>query len=227
MISLVSNFQMWVDIAQIITAIVTLIGVGLSFWISRKTLQEIQRDRVVGQRPFLLFDYGGYVSTINFKKYEGDSNEYIELFWPPTGNGGVHVVTVGKLKNLGTGPALDVRIRWIVEEVFIKGERFKIDKDKRKESQYLPNNNENPINKSHLYPNEESGFHLIPHFISFDFERKIERAGGYFIISYYDTFENKHETFQKFNVFTDYNNLSQGFHTTFSDLIKKKSHYQK
>ena len=65
--------------------------------------------------------------------------------------------------------------------------------------------------------------HLIPYFISADFERKIERSEGYLIISYYDTFENKHKTYQKFHVFTNYHDDAKWFHTTFSDLLMKKA----
>jgi len=221
----VLDIRLWVDLAQIITALVTLSGVALSFWISRKTLHEIQNDRILGQRPFLLFDYGGHRTEIEFTK-QNDDKEYIQAYWPKINDKGeIMVPIIGKLKNLGSGPAIDVRITWVVEEVYIKGEKFNIDDEKRKEKQYSLSWNENPIMTSHLYPNQESGFHIIPYFISSDFEKKIEKASGYLKITYFDTYENKHETYQKFNVFTNYSEQNKWFHTTFSDLIKKTSHY--
>jgi hypothetical protein len=219
------DLKLWVDIAQIITALITLLGVATAFWLSRKTLREIQNDRIISQRPFLLFDYGGHKTSVEFNKAR-DGKEYTQAYWPVVNEkGGIRVPTIGKLKNLGVGPAIDVRITWIVEQVYIKGEKFKIDDEKRKESQYMPSMNSNPIMTSHLFPNQESGFHLIPYFISADFEKKIERADGYFKITYFDTFKNKHETYQKFHVFTDY--VDKKFHTTFSDLIEQKSYYGK
>ena len=217
MIHLLAHIKFWVDFAQIVTTLVAVIGVILSFWIARRTLREVQKDRIISQRPFLLFEYGGYGIRMDYIKHD-DDKVYNQAYWPVINDkGGIKIETVGQLKNYGTGPALDIRIQWIVEEVYIKNEKFVIDELKRKERKYAPEFNINPIMTSHLYPNQESGFHLIPYFISTDFEKKIERASGYLIISYSDTYQNKHETHQKFNVFTDYE--KKWFHTTFSDLI--------
>ncbi|MFC4686529.1 hypothetical protein ACFO4P_06220 [Epilithonimonas pallida] len=217
------DLNFWVDIAQIATMLLTLVGLIISFWLSREALKEVRRDRVIGQRPFLLFDYGGHQSRIELKKYN-DGKEYASFFWPKLESGGIHVPTVGKLRNLGTGPAVDVRLQWIIEEIYIKGEKFKIDDTKRKEPQYSPENNQNPIRESHIFPNQETGYHLLPRFISHDFNRKIERADGHFIIHYQDTFNNKHQTFQKFHAFPDYEKMT--FHTTFGDLIKNENDYR-
>ena len=184
---LLVDIKTWVDITQIATAIITLIGIALSFWISRKTLKEVQRDRVYSQKPFLLFSYGGHVIAITFKTHT-DGKTYIQPYWPPVGDGGVRIPVFGDLKNYGTGPAIDIRITWVVEEVYIKGEKFEIDDKKRQEPQYSKLRNTNPLNTTHISPNGETGIHLIPNFISCDFEKKIERADGYFIISYTDTF---------------------------------------
>lgn len=220
------DITLWVDIAQIATAIITLIGIALSFWISRKTLREVQRDRIYNQRPYLVFEYGGHVISVVFKTHQ-DGKSYIQPLWPPVAGGrGLHIPTFGHLKNFGTGPAIDITISWIVKEVHIKGEKFKIDDEKRKEQQYSKLLNTNPLMTTHLFPNQETGIHLIPHFISTDFERKISRADGHFIITYNDTFGNKYETLQKFHVFTDYENPDKGFHTTFSDIIKNENHYR-
>jgi hypothetical protein len=220
--NLTIDLKLLVDTAQILTAIITLLGVITAFWISRKTLREIQNDRIISQRPFLLFEYGGNKTSIKFCIAQ-DGKEYIQAYWPVINEkGGIHVPTIGKLKNLGVGPAIDVRITWFVEQVYIKGEKFKIDEEKRKEIQYQPAQNTNPIITSHLFPNQESGFHLIPYFISADFEKKIERADGVLIIKYFDTYENSYETYQKFHAFTEYS--EKKFHTTFSDLIEQKNY---
>lgn len=216
------DIKFWVDIAQIATMLLTLVGLIVSFWMSRKALREVQHDRVIGQRPYLLFDFGGFREQIELKKRE-DGKEYVTFHWPELESGGIHVPTVGKLRNLGTGPAVGIKLKWIVEEIYIKGEKFKIDEEKRKETHYSPEYNQNPIRVSHLFPNQESGYHLLPRFISHDLTRKIERADGYFIISYQDTFNNSHKTFQKFHAFTDYEKMT--FHTTFSDLIKNENDY--
>jgi len=219
------DIKLWVDIAQIVTALIAIIGIALSFWFSRKTLKEAQQDRIYNQRPFLLFEYGGHVISIEFKTHQ-DGKTYNHPLWPPIAGGpGLHIPTFGHLKNFGTGPAIDITISWIVEEVHIKGEKFKIDKEKRKENQYAESWNTNPLRTTHLFAGQDTGIHLIPHFISVDFEHKIERADGYFIISYGDTFGHKYKTHQKFHVFTDYKHPEKGFHTTFSDLLKNENHY--
>lgn len=220
------DIKLLVDIAQIATTIITFIGIALSFWLSRKTLKEVQKDRIYNQRPFLIFQHGGHVIGIDFKKH-ADGKTYIQPHWPSAGSGqGVYVPTFGELQNYGTGPAIDITISWIVEEVYIKGEKFKIDVEKRNESQYSQSRNTNPLRTTHLFPNQETGIHLIPHFVSCDFERKIERADGHFIVSYNDTFGHKYETHQKFHVFTNYDDPEKGFHTTFSDLIKNENQYR-
>lgn len=216
------DIKLWVDIAQIATFLITLIGLTISFWMSRKALEEVQHDRVAAQRPFLLFDYGGHRSAIEIKKHK-DDKDYASFVWPELESGGIHVPTVGKLRNLGTGPAVAIKLQWVVELIYIKGEKFVIDDEKRKESQYSPEFNQNPINRSHLYPNQESGYHLLPRFISHDFNRKIEKAEGRLVISYLDTFNNAHKTVQQFYAFTDYEKLT--FHTTFSDLIESENKY--
>lgn len=85
--------------------------------------------------------------------------------------------------------------------------------------------NTNPIQTSHLYPNQESGFHLIPYFIGSDTGRTIEEANGYLIISYLDTFEIPRLTYQRFHAFTNYE--EKWFHTTFSDIIPDIEKYHK
>jgi hypothetical protein len=217
------DVKFWVDVAQIITMVLTLIGLIISFWMSTRALKEVQHDRVINQRPFLLFDYGGHQARIELKKRD-DGKEYASFYWPALETVGIHVPTVGRLRNLGTGPAVAVKLQWIVEEISIKGEKFKIDDAKRKEPQYSLQFNQNPIMVSHLFPNQESGYHLLPRFISQDFSRKIEQAEGYLIISYQDTFNNKHRTLQKFYAFTDYEKLT--FHTTFSDLVRNDNDYK-
>ncbi|MDD5185425.1 MAG: hypothetical protein PHS84_09220, partial [Paludibacter sp.] len=140
-----SPLDIWVSIAQILTALIALVGIGLSFWFSIKTLREVQIERVISQRPFLLFDYGGFKTLIEFIKHE-DNKQYIQAYWPKINeNGGIHVPTIGKLKNYGSGPAIDIKLKWIVEEVTIKGERFLIDDSKRKELKYSEKMNINPI----------------------------------------------------------------------------------
>jgi hypothetical protein len=217
------NFQLWVDVAQVITALFTLIGVILSFWFSRNTLKEVQRERWYGQRPYLLFQYGGRVISIDFKKHE-DGKVYVQILWPSAGQG-IIIPTLGELKNYGTGPAIDVNITWVVEKIYTKNAEILIDENKRKELQYSSDRNTNPIMATHLLPSQESGIHLMPFFISADFDRAIKRADGYLIIKYSDTFGHNHETYQKFHVFTHYETPERGFHTTFSDLMASKSNY--
>jgi hypothetical protein len=216
------GIKLWVDIAQIATAILTLIGIYGSMHLSIKAIREVEKDRKYSQRPYLLFDMGGHIMGIELKKDFKTGKYYAAIKWDELPGGFVSVHFYGKLKNYGTGPAFDIHITWLVNRIWIKDEMFEIDNEKLKQAQYNPKFNTNPVVPKHLVANQETGLHLMPTFIADDFDRKISKAEGVHILTYKDSFGEKYTTRQKFYVFTDYQHPENGFHVTFSDIVEEK-----
>lgn len=58
----------WSNVAQIVTAIVTLMGVSLALYSSIRSLRELHIDRQQRLRPFLSFESGGTRYPVKFIK---------------------------------------------------------------------------------------------------------------------------------------------------------------
>ena len=59
----------YVEIAQIVTPFIVLLGIIISMWLSIRALREVQRDRRLRQMPHLAFEYeGGGIYYIEFVK---------------------------------------------------------------------------------------------------------------------------------------------------------------
>lgn len=60
-------------IFNIIAPFITTIGIIISFWVSLKSLKEIKRDRILAQKPYLLFWQGGVSDKAILVKEEHSS----------------------------------------------------------------------------------------------------------------------------------------------------------
>ncbi len=55
-------------IFNIFAPIITAVGIIISFWFSLKTLKEVRREKVLAQKPYLLFEQGGVCDKAVFVK---------------------------------------------------------------------------------------------------------------------------------------------------------------
>lgn len=206
-----------VDFAQIVTALVTTAGVVWSLKYSKKTIEEVNKDRLFSRLPFLLFDYDfGLINLICYKRPgEGYTNN--SLSQQPFPKSETNVKTAGILKNYGSGPAIDIKIVWVAETVFTSScpdgytpdllDNFSIEENKTN------------VHSPHLDTGQTTGIHTIPYFIHTDSRHEISRVNGHFIIKYKDTFGNQYETKQGFYLFTNYEHNQPSLHISFIELV--------
>lgn len=74
------------DLSQIAIALLTLIVIIVSMWLSVKALREVQTDRKLRQKPYLGFEIGGYHLSVKFvktgKRIPGINPQYVEKMFP-------------------------------------------------------------------------------------------------------------------------------------------------
>jgi hypothetical protein len=98
----------------------------------------------------------------------------------------------GALKNHGLGPALDTRVTWIAEEVWVGNERFNVDERERTEPVYSTELNSMPAVPMHIEPGGEAELTRLPMFIGKDLEKKVSVVAGRLSIACKDIFGVKH-----------------------------------
>jgi hypothetical protein len=182
-------------ISGIVTAILTLLGVITSLYMSIKAIREVQTDRKLNKAPYLAFEPGGQRHPLEFRKIDDPERikriaakgENVSLVGLKTDDGKITHEYHG-LKNYGLGPAIHTRITWIPQVIWVGNERFTIDSKKLSEDKYSRDFNTIPATPSHLLPEQEATFYRIPAFIQRDYERKITRVTGYIEIAYLDLF---------------------------------------
>lgn len=232
------TLEQWSFLAEIVVALLTLIGILVSLWLSISALREVQLDRKLRQKPFLAFEPGGHRMPIEFKamgksvpglnpafvqKTFSDlpiNAESVRLLKVKREDGSQNLILYGHLKNYGLGPALCTEIVWIPKSIWVGSEEFSIDEKKLLQPIYHKDLNTLPASPSHILPGEESKLSRLPTFIVLDVEKKLTRVDGVLEIAYEDVFNQKHKTMQEFHLFTNYNNEHPNVHVTFSDLVK-------
>lgn len=214
----------WAAIGEVTSAIFTLLGVITSLYMAVKALREVQKDRRIGQAPYLAFEPGGYRYPIEFtkvkqgtQKQDSQLPENAETVGLKTDNGKV-TFQYGKLRNYGLGPAIHARIVWIPSEIRIGSERFEIDNKKLLESKYSRKSNTIPSSPGHILPNQEAQFFRLPTFIHLDYEKKVSEVRGVIEIECLDVFKQRHVIQQDFIISTGYKEEPPYIHFLFSDL---------
>lgn len=226
----------WSDVANVVIALFTIIGIIVSLYFSRKALKEVQKDREHSQRPWLAFEGGGYRIPIHFvkagKRIPGKNPEYVEAvlaslpdeaesnrFESITEDGDLR--KIGKLVNYGVGTALEAEVLWIPKTIKIGSEEFEIDERKLAEPLYSEALNTSPAVPENILPKEESGLTGLPAFIEKDFQKKISEVEGVLEITYRDTYNKIHTTKQLFFMATNYQEKDNGpwIHVTFRDVL--------
>ncbi len=223
------------SLAQIIIAILALIGIVTSLYMSMKALKEVKNDRLLRQAPYLAFETGGIRIPISFvkagKRIPGFNPMYVELLFneipddvesirpkhKEDEDGEFNFIKYGHLINHGLGPALKTVIFWKPVKIRIGDEIFKIDDDKLKEPKYSRKLNRlYPLTRN-IKPIQETNLIWLPVFIEKDYEKKITEAWGELIINCYDIFKKEYFWKQSFYVKTGYNEEKPYVHVTFGD----------
>ena len=223
----------WSAIAQIVATILIAVGVGVSIWVAVRTLREVEHDRKLRLRPYLVFDTGAHVIPVAFRKggpfVPGVEPSYVEKIPAHLPSDGESVVIgeskdglsihFGHLKNHGAGPAIEASVTWVPSRVWIGKESFAIDSTKLQEPLYSRSLNWMPLIPSHIEPGAKARLSRLPAFIVKDYDKKVTRVDGYLQISCQDIFAGAHEVKQEFRLFTKYASPSPEVTITFSDLV--------
>ena len=62
------NTEQMLKSANIFAPLITTVGICVSFWFSKKTLDQVRKDRILSQRPYLLFEQGGMADKVVYVK---------------------------------------------------------------------------------------------------------------------------------------------------------------
>lgn len=211
----------WGNVAQVVATILTAIGVGVSVWIAVRTLGELEKDRILRSRPYLVFESRGELIPVIFEKVapylQGES---VEIAIGQDDSGGEKHIFFGQLKNHGAGPAIETSVTWVPTSVWIGEEKFMIDSAKLEESNYNAGLNHMPAIPSHIEPGGQSRLGRLPAFVARDYGKKMTSVKGHLLISCKDTFAKTHEFKQKFLVFTRYTSANPSVEVTFGDILQ-------
>jgi hypothetical protein len=197
------------DIAQIVIAAFTAVGVIVSILFARSTLLETRRDREARQAPFLAFQPGGWELTLERFLRQSDQTEFYRLKWRSPGE----PQHFGRLVNLGSGPALAARVQWIIDVYEPTGAKGGDPPALEDLSDTLP------LLPRQLRPGEEAQLTRLPFFIAEDTAHLIQRASGRLVIKCHDVAGKHCEYVHTFMLWTAYHRSPPMLHITFQDLI--------
>lgn len=220
-------------IFNIFAPIITAMGIIISFWFSLKTLKEVRHEKVLAQKPYLLFQQGGMSDKALFVKAgrtsPGFNPELMQIVKKSVPKDAISVQRellvdgkpklFGLLQNYGNGTAFNIELTWIPKLVWINGERFIIDDMKNQEAKYAKDYNTKPVGEFNLLPRQMTGILHWPMFIEMDYNLCITRVEGYFQLSYDDSFGNHYHTYQGYHLFTDYKAEIPSIHVTFLETF--------
>lgn len=230
------NWEKWYYIFNIFAPFITMIGIIISFWISLKSLKETRQEKVLAQRPYLLFWRGGVCENVFFVKYgeesTGFNQETIQLILNSMPEDSISVQRnylerdFGTIQNYGNGTAFNISLTWIPKVVWLNDEKIIIDKDKMKELKYSKELNTRCIGEFNLLPRETTGIIHWPLFIELDYNLCITRVDGYFQINYDDSFGNNYNTYQGYHLFTYYKDDPPSVHVTFLESFNSEKEWE-
>jgi hypothetical protein len=219
----------WSNVAQVATAVVTVLGVLASMYLSVRALREVQMDRRLRHKPYVAFEGGGWVLPLEFKRVgkriPGMNPLSVEKHFADLSDDAESIQVkgfpryYGVLINFGLGPALETRVSWIAKQVTIGSETFEINGQKSQEPRYLSSFNTLPLMPGHVMPNTAARLARIPTFIDKDSEKKLKVVNGVLEIRCEDVFGQTHLTTQEFRIRTEYDNETPEITLTFGDVL--------
>lgn len=142
------NLESLYYIFNIFAPFITTIGIIISFCFSIKTLKEVRRDRILAQKPYLIFEQGGRADKAIFVKSArtspGFNPDVMQIVKNSIPEDAISIqrefiknkkfFVFGILKNYGNGPAFNITLTWIPKVIWINNEKFVIDKKKKKKN---------------------------------------------------------------------------------------------
>lgn len=217
------------DIAQVVIAIATGIGVLVALFVAATSLRELRLDRRLRRLPFLVFEQGSFHIPVEFRVAGAavmgvEPYEALKAFGHLPADGesirpAANVHRIGHLSNLGTGPALDVHVIWIPEEIQIGSDRIALDASKREEPAYSADFNEMPSSPRNLMPGDVAFLTRLPVFIEKDYQKRIGYAEGALRVEFRDVFGESHWLNQQFRLWPGYEEDPPAIGVTFGDVL--------
>lgn len=196
-------------ISQVIATILTGVGVVISIWLGIAALREARQQRLQHVQPRMLFDRGG--QSIPAEVYRGhaipgiDRNyaKFLLRHFPQDAPLCRPAGPWARLRNHGTGSALNVAITFFARKIVKANEEFTVDAAKQREFPYSEALNRLPAAPSNIAPGEEGRFFRFPTMVVVDATGQLSLVEGFVRISYYDVFGNPYEAWQKARISID------------------------
>lgn len=194
-----------------------IIAVLAAIYVSKKTREDLQRDRDLRIFPMLAFQPGGNHISLAERTFQyrisGLNPEYVEsTFRGISANASILDIKddkdgsqriYGALVNHGQGSAFDVRVTWVAEKLFIGSDEFTVDKKQLESPRFGAAANEMPSVPSHISSNAEAFLSRLPTFYLLDLNHIVNSIEGHVIIQYRDLLGRSLETVQEVRISTE------------------------
>lgn len=233
---LIMDWEKWYYIFNIFAPFITMLGIIISFWVSLKSLKEVRQEKVLAQRPYLLFWQGGMDDKAIFVKSgrtsPGFNPAVMQQVKKDIPQDAIAIQrdflksNFGTIQNYGNGTAFNITLTWVPKIIWINDEKFIIDRTKMKEVKYSKEFNTRCIGEFNLLPKQTTGIIHWPMFIEMDYNLCITRVEGFFQINYDDSFGNHYNTYQGYHMFTNYKDSNPTIHVTFIESFKKEKDWK-
>jgi hypothetical protein len=191
------------NISQIIIALVAVIGLFISLYFSRKSINENKIDRQLRQAPFLAFKEQPEAISIIFptsdeEKFSPEKmkkimeGKHIELSGVEQKYGMIH--------NYGTGSAFGTSVIWVPKQIVIDKKTYKITDTDEWETYYRKISNVTKPDPRSLLPGDYTQLSELPIFVSDNKDKNIGSFLGQVYIIYFDIAGKKYVTIQEFDL---------------------------
>ena len=216
-----------VQIAQVCTAIGTLVAVGCSIYIANRARTEVRTDRAMRALPIVIFEPGGYGVPERRRPFRyripGCDPTAVEADFKgiaPDAQMSDCERPYGRARNVGLGPALDVQVRFRPRKLVLGSDSFTVDDAKLAESRFSAGYNTLPLSNRVMLPDAVAELPRLPTFICLDIEDRITEAHGELVIRYRGVAHQHLETVQEFSYWVWRATDSRVTTMTFRDVVK-------
>lgn len=211
------------QVAQVVTTILTGIGVIVSIILGVRSLRAIHEDRIERARPYLLFLRGASLIPAEIGEVRGIPGININIALKLLGANVGRLSFLprgdwGRLHNYGNGAALEAKVTFLAHTVHMGSDQFQLDRKLLSKYPYDPHANEIPLTPSHMLPGTESHLFRIPTFYIADFDRRLDRVECVAVLRCKDITGRTYVTYQSTNFRVDTEGGLKLFATLGSEL---------